>query len=1168
MSMLNGPCPRCGKGESINKGLCPKCLLSDIFPELEASPSDQTQKTGLHLENYDLMEEIGRGGHGIVFRAQHRELGYSVAIKALAGGPFISSEGKARFDREAKAAAKLRHPNIVRVLEYGEKDGRPWLAMDFIEGEDLATRLRKNLPSIKQVAEWISKLACAVHHAHQAGIIHRDIKPANILLDRLEEPILSDFGVAGVLDGSDLTVTHQTIGSFHYMAPEQISTNARVGPQADVYALGAVMYHCLTGRPPLGGATIPDLIRGIGENEPISPSRLNASTPRDLETICLKCLSKDPLKRYNSAALLADDLQSFLRGQPVSARPITSLQRTLRWAQRRPKVAALVVVSLCSLLAGMGVALWQWNVAVELAASERKSRAAAEQATLTYQASLTKALFQEAGVEALSKRFPQALARIAWILRNDPNSKIAFEWANDLLQNFFATPLCPETEFESQITKAQFSPKDSHIFLLGDTGLLEIWNVERRPFKTYSTRFEQPIIEAAWMEDGKSLVAIDADGMLWLDLSQTNSSPARINSVSGVSTAASGRDHVALGRADGMVAVWNPRDSTLLYSTNIGAPIRLMNLSNRGNWLAIKDSEKTLKVIALNSGMEQQVQAKAPITAMAFSWNEKWFTFGCEDGSMQTLMLKNMEIIPVLKKHLGPVLSLQFDKTLNHVLSIGGDGLAKWTKIDDVGLLKAEYPVDSKYPSASISNDGYYVMTTVPSGHGRIFVAKPGKAVLDPLRQKSAIILTALSGHRRRALTVSQEKRFRVWDIPPATSYNPIITGIGHVANAKIASDTGPVVTLNAKGKLELWTMPHQHSLAEPIVGPSLLLEEGMEQFELSPAGEALIAWNKKKFVAWNIRGKAHHLFHGESVYPAQKVIINSTATHAAIASNKHIELWSMNEAKKLSELSLSESPSALAISSNGTRFVIGHENGLLRIYSVAEGKQIKELHFGSARISFVDYSRDGLYLALTSDGGLAQIFSAETLQPMSKPFPHYFKALWGKFRSRGDEFVTGGQDGAVRIWNWKEGTLMRLYGHGEASMRSMTRFLTHMDSGHQRILTFAEDRFVRMWDIESGLKFRPDIEHSIRQFGPSISPGGRWLLTASSQFKLELRDLNPPATVAPPWLPDFIEDLVGFSYADDGSYHWKPPLSVFEMLEKYPIHEVQNEPWIPLILR
>jgi len=278
--------------------------------------------TGLGFEDYELMEEIGRGGMGVVYRARQKSLGRDVALKMLLAGELSAPENRARFRAEAEAAARLDHPHIVRVYDVGEAGGLPYFSMQWVNGTTLAQRLAEGPVTARQAAAWLSPVCRAVQFAHEHGVLHRDLKPANILLDRDERPLVTDFGLAKYADGeAHWTQSGAVLGTPSYMAPEQAAgSRGEIGPASDVYSLGAILYYALTGRPPFQASQPLDTLLLVLEQDPVPPRVLNPSVDRQLEMIALKCLQKPRDLRYQSAAALGDDLDAFLAGEPVSAR--------------------------------------------------------------------------------------------------------------------------------------------------------------------------------------------------------------------------------------------------------------------------------------------------------------------------------------------------------------------------------------------------------------------------------------------------------------------------------------------------------------------------------------------------------------------------------------------------------------------------------------------------------------------------------------------------------------------------------------------------------------------------------------------------------------------------------------------------------------------------------
>jgi serine/threonine protein kinase/Tfp pilus assembly protein PilF len=397
--MISAPrlCPKCGAEISADapEGGCPGCLLENglgLFPDAQVAARDastvistkadegssaenvevntaaaagynkkaaRTAETLGELGDYELLEEIGRGGQGVVFRARQKSLNRTVALKAVSLGQWASKAHLKRFRLEAEAAAKLEHPGIVPIHEVGERDGSCYFSMKFVEGGQLDEVIKREPMSIHHAAELIAKVARTVHYAHEHCILHRDIKPGNILLDAKGEPLLTDFGLARLTEfESTVTRTMEVMGTPSYMAPEQaVGNNAAVSRATDVYGLGAVLYQLLTGRAPFVGGTTYETIKLVLDTEPRRPRLWNRKIDRDLSTICLKCLEKDPQRRYSSALALAQDLEHWLKHEPIRARRTGILSRGRKWARRNPSSAALVTL-LILLAFGLGAIVW------------------------------------------------------------------------------------------------------------------------------------------------------------------------------------------------------------------------------------------------------------------------------------------------------------------------------------------------------------------------------------------------------------------------------------------------------------------------------------------------------------------------------------------------------------------------------------------------------------------------------------------------------------------------------------------------------------------------------------------------------------------------------------------------------------------------------------------
>ena len=373
-------CRRCGAkiSSDATREVCPACLLetglessavasakADDLPDPNYTNSHEVRKAQVRkalsdFGDYEFLEEIGRGGQAVVYRAHQKSLNRTVALKVIGLGPWTTEAHLKRFRREAEAVAHLEHPSIVPIYEVGEREGSCYFSMKFVEGGQLDEVAHRDPMPIRRAVELIAKVARTVHYAHEHGILHRDIKPGNILLDQKGEPHLTDFGLARLVEAeSTVTATLDVLGTPSYMAPEQASGGTtKVSKATDVYGLGALLYQLLTGHPPFAGGTTYETIKLLLETEPRQPRLLNPKVDRELSTICLKCLEKDPKRRYSSALALAEDLEHWLKHEPIRAKPSGFFTHGRKWVRRNPSTTVLVTL-LIVVLAGLGISVWK-----------------------------------------------------------------------------------------------------------------------------------------------------------------------------------------------------------------------------------------------------------------------------------------------------------------------------------------------------------------------------------------------------------------------------------------------------------------------------------------------------------------------------------------------------------------------------------------------------------------------------------------------------------------------------------------------------------------------------------------------------------------------------------------------------------------------------------------
>lgn len=462
-----------------------------------------------YFGDYALLGEIAHGGMGVVYCARQTSLNRLVALKMIGSGQFATPAEVERFRQEAQAAANLDHPNIVPIYEIGEHEGQHYFSMKLIEGESLADQMANpsSALSFRDQATMLAKVAHAVHHAHQHGVIHRDLKPSNILLDEQGEPHLTDFGLAKLLEkGAGQTQSGAFLGTPAYMSPEQACGKTKeITVASDIYSLGAVLYTMLTGRAPFTGESLGDIIEQVKDSAPKRPRTLQPGVSADLEAICLKCLEKEPALRYPSAAAVAEDLERWLRGEPISPRRVSGWVRGLMWAKRKPVIAGLTAALLLVAATGLGGVAWQWREAVRAqhlaeakTMAESKAKAETEEALARADQRIGEGLFEK-GDDAYAVSF------LVRLLRQHPtNETIASRLATALTEPSIALCLKECGGFRGLAIAASFSPDGKRFAVASTDSTAAVFDVESgRRLTTFTNHTESLLL--GWLRSSLGL---------------------------------------------------------------------------------------------------------------------------------------------------------------------------------------------------------------------------------------------------------------------------------------------------------------------------------------------------------------------------------------------------------------------------------------------------------------------------------------------------------------------------------------------------------------------------------------------------------------------------------------------------------------------------------------
>jgi WD40 repeat protein/tRNA A-37 threonylcarbamoyl transferase component Bud32/tetratricopeptide (TPR) repeat protein len=992
--------------------------------------------------DYEVLERLAEGGMGVVFKARQVSLGRVVALKMIRAGELASDDAVQRFRREAEAVARMDHPNIVPIYEVGEHHGQHYFSMKLIEGGNLATRLAEFRTSPRAAATLLAKAARAVHHAHQRQILHRDLKPANILLDAEGSPHVTDFGLAKRVPEA---AEHSSgiVGTPSYMAPEQAAGRAGLSTAADVYSLGAILYEMLTGRPPFQAATTLDTLLQVLEKPPVRPSALDRRADRDLETISLKCLEKDPAKRYGSAEALAEDLERWLAGEPITARRAGSAERLWKWARRRPTAAALAVVSVAALAllwvmglvyqgrlaeAGRRLEIAQGEVDAQKEAADRAARQAeARLGEIHINAGLAR-LEQNDAAAALHE-FAEAIQADA----GDPGRldlhRRRFRAYARLVPRLIGVFVSVGVDYPP----APFSP-DGHRLLLGDEKEVRIWDVDTG----------QPLIDP---------------------LPHIPSSPSSFSS--------DGRRVLTVfsrqGEEGPVVQVWSARDG-------------------RPTSPALQANAKVVEAVFGPDRKEVFVRWLDPKTM-------RWSGRLCEAATGRTPGPVIPDVFALHGPHRPPALFPDGRRVL-----AGPD--ERTLVIRDVLTGRELTPPlahGAKVALACLSPDGRRLASVsgdvaAHKGEARVWDAATGKPLTDTLQLDHGVEYITFSPEGGRVLTYGNGSLLRVWDAAtgkPLTE--PIETFDGPIDGYyPCFSPDGRRILLCDDQEVRLWDA----ATGRPAGGP--FKHKGEPRPELfSPDGRRLVTTFAHHACVWDLASGRPLLPLLDHEGPVSRAVFSPDGRYLLTVTEGGVaRLWDVLPTspsdRPLTEAVAVRHPS---LSPDGRRLL--HVAGnVVEIRDAVSGRVIGKPLRHQAAVATAAFSPDGRLLATGTEDRMVYLWEVEKSQQLGEPLRHPGPVDGVAFGPDGQTLLThaheGGQspEGILSLWDVRTGRLR----YPSVRTPKVASGVAFSPDGSQFLAAFPEQ--LRVWDTATGAAPAAPLELGETVTGAAWRPDGRRVVT------------------------------------------------------------------------
>ncbi len=1016
--------------------------------------------------DYELLSEIARGGMGVVYRARQLSLNRQVAVKLILAGQLATRESLDRFRLEAQSAARLHHPGIVRIYEIGEFETQYFYSMELIDGESLAECLQEFRLDPKAnaaerrsqeecIAELIARVARALDFAHRHGVLHRDLKPSNILIDEEGNPHLTDFGLAKLMGTEDngLSLSNAVLGTPGYVAPEQASGSSNITIAADVYGLGATLYELLAGQPPFVGSSAMATMMQAIQQDAKSVCRLNASVDRDLDTIALRCLEREPQRRYASAGEVADELERFLRHEPIRARSISYWENAKRWCAKNPRIAILLVCLLATFLSGVASVLWQWN---------RAERANKQLAT---------------GVERLrwdtiddmlrAGQAQRGLAGVAAMLRRNPeNWKAAMFGMSIMEQNNFPIPFSAEISQPGELSVARISPDGNNIATASYDGSVRLWDSRTSEPKSSELRHDSSVTKAEFSPDSQFL---------------------------------------ATGSSNGMVRVWRVSDGTIERTPyDRKEAIEGLQYSNDGRLLLTRTkTSATVYEVASGESKLDPIGLSGSIVAAAFVGLERdspKLFLAYQDGDASQLQLWDTNTNKQIA-HLKPgsIMRAAISPDLTHAATIDHQKITLWDLAN--GTKKHATETKRTLISVEFSKSGKDLLISGYNDWVQVWATDTLQPLAAPLTHYYLINGSTFVGNGERVLTWGDDSLAQIWNEKNGERIAEPMQHSNRVRFAEVGSVDEVEVFLttlshgkspNAStvpGAAQLWRI---HQKTPPNDRSKGLEPTGYDGIAISSDGR------------WLAIGKT-----------TQEILVLETQTGLPVCGPLRVDggAWGLSFSKDLSKLISTTSRGQVSIwsvpdgqllqepehihstiqpmelANDGKRFSTGSVDGFLRIWSILTGKILVEMKHGS-EINSIGFSPDSRWIASAGEDHLVHIWDSQTGKRLTSLVGHRNEVMRVRFTPDGQHIVTASLDRTARIWDVGTGKVIHQLPHNGEVID------VDVSANGQWIATASRDRTAMIWNATTGKPHVRSLFHEQGVRNVVFSPDGERLLT------------------------------------------------------------------------